>query len=176
MYSVCLKSPRTIVRDLEERELPRLLAWYNDAERFGYATGLDSPVSHEYLAEMYKKTASSDTEILAGIYTACNGTLVGVLKGRLITEGAPCVWISLLAIDPGCRGRGYARDAVGLLLTHLKEQCGIERAYLAIAEENQGALAFWSKLGFAEIRRMKTGLVLYGKPVRAVIMGKRIEA
>ena len=79
-----------------------------------------------------------DNEI-AGI--VCTGTY-----GHESKDGA-VVWIREVAVKPKYQGQGIGRILVSQALQYGK-QCGASRAFLAVDEENSGAIHLYESLGF----------------------------
>lgn len=65
-------------------------------------------------------------------------------------DGLP--WIGLLLVDARRRGRGLGRAVAEEVHQRLRER-GRPAVRLAVLENNESALAFWSALGYAEIDR-----------------------
>lgn len=85
------------------------------------------------------------------------------------------VWLSILAIKPAYRNKGYGGKAVELLLDCLKENVGVKEAYLAVVEENFKGRAFWARKGFEEIKRLENHAAPSGRVCNAVIMRRAVQ-
>lgn len=58
-------------------------------------------------------------------------------------------WVNYLAVNPGCRGRGYAREIMAQLELRLLEQ-GCPKLNLQIRATNQRMVDFYRALGYRE--------------------------
>ena len=75
-----------------------------------------------------------------------DGVLVGAaLCGHDGRRG----YIDRLAVHPSHRCQGIGRILTSRCLYHLMK-CGITKWYLFVPEDNQGAIAFWQKLGWQQ--------------------------
>jgi ribosomal protein S18 acetylase RimI-like enzyme len=109
-----------------------------DSERQarGLAAVLDSPLGHIAVA------------------TASDGSVVGMCSGQLVystAEGAASVWIEDVVVAEAWRGRGIGRALLGSVLDWAAAR-GATRAQLLADLDNQPALDFYRKLGWAETR------------------------
>jgi len=83
-------------------------------------------------------------------YRIPDGVLAGVVctglygKGQ---EGGPIVWIREVAVSPTHQGQGIGRHLVSQALLYGKQQ-GAHKAFLAVDEENLGAIHLYESLGF----------------------------
>ena len=76
------------------------------------------------------------------------GGVVGMVS--YVTEPDQSVYISGLAVDPACHGRGIGREA----MTHvLAEVQGAPRVYLLTHPENVAAVGLYTSLGFVRTGR-----------------------
>ena len=97
------------------------------------------------------------------VYRLPDGKIAGILctgtYGHDSKEG-PVVWIREVAVKPGYQGQGIGRKLVSQALQYGK-RCGATRAFLAVDEENTGAIHLYESLGFVasaepgEINMMK---------------------
>ena len=65
-------------------------------------------------------------------------------------------WVNYLAVDPAHRGRGHARALMDELERRLLAR-GCPKINLQVREENDAALAFYERLGFAVDRSVSLG-------------------
>ncbi len=61
-------------------------------------------------------------------------------------------WLSLVIFVKEMRRHGYGRRAFHLLLQSLKRYSVVKRLYVEVRGDNRGALSFWRRMGFAEIK------------------------
>jgi ribosomal protein S18 acetylase RimI-like enzyme len=111
-------------------------------------------------------------KLYVGCFDRANGKPVAVMD---LLRGYPnegCVWIGLLLVHTG-----YKRRGVGSVLTDAV--CGVVKAkgctsaQLGVVAGNDAALAFWTRCGFAELRKAKANIAGTEKDV--VVMEKRLD-
>ena len=81
------------------------------------------------------------------------------LLDRNPNDGHP--WIGLLMVDRELQGRGLGREAAGAAEELL---AGGPAVRAGVIPENEGALAFWQRLGYAEVER-RGGVIVIEAPV-----------
>ena len=57
-----------------------------------------------------------------------------------------------IVVSPQCRRKGYGQDICTSLLNHAIEY-GVQKAYLQVVADNEGAIALYKKMGFADMYR-----------------------
>lgn len=71
------------------------------------------------------------------------------MYGLFLDEGEyGRVWLDRFLISSENQGRGYGKQAVKILLKHLYNEYKYNKIYLSVYENNKGAIALYSKLGF----------------------------
>lgn len=174
MYSLNINSRVLYFRDLKISDLPHLLKWYNNVADFKFATGIDEPISFKEMTNKFFKSHASSMEFFVGIYKSSSMEMIGMLKGQLQHKSEDAGWISSIIIDPAFQGKGYGREAVNLLIKHLRENSTITSLYLSVAEQNIKGKIFWEKQSFREVKRINTGLGSKYKPQNIIIMYRKI--
>ena len=84
------------------------------------------------------------------VYRLADGKIAGILCTGTYgheSEAGPVAWIREVAVSPECQGRGIGRMLVSQALRYGK-RCGATRAFLAVDEENRGAIHLYESLGF----------------------------
>ncbi len=88
------------------------------------------------------------------VYRLPDGKIAGILctgtYNHESKDGA-VVWIREVAVKPGNQGQGIGRKLVSQALRYGK-RCGATRAFLAVDEENSGAIHLYESLGFVASR------------------------
>jgi RimJ/RimL family protein N-acetyltransferase len=81
------------------------------------------------------------------------------LLDRNPNDGHP--WIGLLMVDRGLQGRGLGREAAGAAEELL---AGGPAVRAGVIPANDGAVAFWQRLGYVEVER-RGGVIVIEAPV-----------
>ncbi len=79
-------------------------------------------------------------------------TLIGCADLIRAWPAPDCAWLGLLLFAEAHQGRGHGSAALALLLEMVRGW-GCTRLQLAAVASNPGALAFWRRMGFDEVRR-----------------------
>jgi GNAT superfamily N-acetyltransferase len=96
-----------------------------------------------------------------------DGRLAGTAT-LLVPHSAGCPWIGLLIVHGDAQGQGIGREAVLAIEDALAGERWAE-VRLGVLESTEGALAFWTSLGYAEIERASDAA---GRP--CTVLSKRI--
>ncbi len=126
------------IREATEADLPGL-------EEF-VAAYLD-----EFWARPYPPPSDSLDYLREGrvLVAELDGEAIGVAKGEL-REGLG--HISFVYLQADARGQGHGRELVRELTSFFRSE-GVEHVTANVEVSNEGALAFWRRLGFADYRR-----------------------
>ena len=153
------------LRALEPTDLENLYAWENDSSVWS-VSGTMAPFS-KFLLEEYLKTAHQD------IYTTKQLRLMIVLSvsdddGELDTEPRSIGCIDLFDFDPrnkkagvgiliadrADRGKGYAQEALHLLIDYGFNVLDLHQLYANVRVDNENSINLFKKLDF-EITGLK---------------------
>jgi len=90
---------------------------------------------------------SPEDKVLLGLYPREGGEIVGVVEliRDLRRRGDWC--LALLVMQPGWRGKGLGTRLVEALFAALRAEGG-ETICLVVQKQNEGALRFWTRMGF----------------------------
>jgi ribosomal protein S18 acetylase RimI-like enzyme len=113
----------------------------------------------ELAAEM---DADGDRKVFALVPRA--GPAVGVLDLYLHHPEPGVVHVGLLLFREACQGLGYGRETVGAL-EHAVARGGFSAIRASVGDENEGAAAFWERMGFESAGRLRDGVTVYEKRV-----------
>ncbi|WP_372443732.1 GNAT family N-acetyltransferase [Streptomyces adelaidensis] len=106
-------------------------------------------------AAMAVELANPDVEVLlAREDSRSGGPLLGVVitLARHPDPADPDPWIGLLLVAAGAHRQGYGRELAGLVEERFR-RAGRGAVRLAALDNNPGALAFWTSLGYEVIAR-----------------------
>ena len=90
-------------------------------------------------------------------------TVAGFILGRIVGSEAE---ILNLAVEQGFRRTGIATELVKTMLERC-EKSGCGRVFLEVRESNRGGIAFYERLGFAQVGRREG---YYREPVEAALV------
>ncbi|MFF3638780.1 GNAT family N-acetyltransferase [Streptomyces sp. NPDC002250] len=141
---------RTAGHDLPGPLLTELTALYASNRAFHALSGdfpdPDDVRSEQVAAALADELAQPDAEVLLA---RSEGRLVGVVitLARHPDPADPDPWIGLLMVDATEQGKGYGRRVAAAVEERFRA-AGRRAVRLAVLENNPGALAFWTALGY----------------------------
>lgn len=174
MYSLSISNYTLYFQDVEVVQLPKLLGWYLEFKDFKFAKGIDEYISIEVLENMLKKSMDSARSFFVGIYLKDSKEMIGMLKGQFSEKGDR-VWINSIIIDKFYQRKGYASEAIELLLQQIRQNGNTKALYLAVSENNKIGRGFWGKLSFNEIKRVRGCNTFNSVNQNMIIMYKQIN-
>jgi ribosomal protein S18 acetylase RimI-like enzyme len=109
----------------------------------------------------------SDAEVdpdrrLLLLWTRPGAVAAGVVDLQLHWPDPGAAHVRLLLLRESLHGRGLGREAAAGLEEALREQ-GFRALRLSVTGENDGARAFWERIGFAPVERLHAGDTLHEK-------------
>jgi len=66
-------------------------------------------------------------------------------------------WICRLMIDHTAQGKGYGKEAIGLILEEIKQMEGCDAIYLSTEPENEKAIKLYESFGFVKTGQINEG-------------------
>ena len=99
-----------------------------------------------------------DQKVIVGAFQ--EDQLVGLVDCLLSFPEQDTSMIGLLLVDSGCRGMGIGANLFQHVVDLSKEK-RMKRIRIGVMESNQGALKFWSRMGFVHVDTK--GPVTYGE-------------
>ena len=92
--------------------------------------------------------------------------IIGYIFGHTVLDEAE---IYRLVIAPPCRGQGYGRQMVSLVIDRLRQQ-GVKNLFLEVRQSNLPALSLYRKAGFQPTGRRRN---YYTSPLEDAIVMRR---
>lgn len=155
-----LSGSRVILRILEDRDATeRYAGWLNDPEVNRFLATKSATVTElrEYIA---KKHAQKDA-LFFGIYLKENDLIIGTVKLEPIELPKKRATIAVMIGEKTEWGKGYAGEAMKLLMDWCFDELGCEEVNLGVVAKNIAAIRAYEKLGFRETKR-DLGYIRYG--------------
>ena len=154
-----LDGRRIYLRPMTEKDATDVYtSWLNDPEVNKYLTTKSATVEElrEYIA---KKNMQADTKLF-GIFLKENSVHIGTVKLEPIDTPNKKATIGILIGDKNYWGKGYAGEAMQLLIKYCFENLHMEEVNLGVLAQNTAAMRAYEKLGFKEAKR-ELGVVHY---------------
>ncbi|MFA6450947.1 MAG: GNAT family protein, partial [bacterium] len=122
--------------------------------------------------KLWFKTASADpAKLVFAITVKRTGRHVGNISLHAITARNHNAALNIFIGDPADRGKGYAREAIMLLLGHCFDSLGMNRVYLTLHSENETALRLYKLCGMKKEGLLREHECYSGKYVDKIVMG-----
>jgi len=167
-----LRGEKVTLRAMTRDDLARLARFENDLG-FILAGGGDPPrpVPPERLQREFEREASDPPKDKTEFAIEAGGAFIGRCGLYAIDTTARH---AELGIGIGAKeywGRGYGREAVGLLLDYAFRLRNLHRVWLEVHALNERGIRAYGSCGFVEEGRMREHIYLDGRYVDNVIMG-----
>ena len=105
--------------------------------------------------------ADADRRLLI-LWPASGGAAAGLVDVQLHWPEPGAAHVRLLLLRESLHGRGLGREAAAGLEEALRQE-GFRALRLSVTGENEGARAFWERIGFAPVERLRAGDTLHEK-------------
>jgi [ribosomal protein S5]-alanine N-acetyltransferase len=148
LEAAVLRGVKSVLRPIEEDDLPLLWKWENDSELTYYLNAdRHRTMSMEEISRRYRQIRNDPTMELFIIETI-DGERIGMLGyDTLSVERRSCrVYIGIG--EKEYWSRGYGSDAMRALLAHHFVDLHLERVYLSVYDFNDRAIASYRKCGY----------------------------
>lgn len=146
------KGKQTILRPLEEEDIPRLQKWINDPDVNQYLMPY-RPLSRNDEEQWYQSLTDNDSTIMFAIDTLNDRDFIGTMgiheirwKDRVATTGA-------LIGEKQYWGKGYGTDAKMTLLHYAFQTLNLRKISTTVLDFNDRSLQYLKKTGHQEIGR-----------------------
>lgn len=154
-----LEGPRVRLRPVGPEDLKRTFAWYNDPEIVAPFDRFSVDTFDEFERSVHE--ATDDPTSLAPWFVVAlkEGDLPIGFVGHYIPHPVlEMIDVWYVLGDPAARGKGYASEAVGLLLTHLFDTTPLPRMGATVDVENRPSVALLERLGFTREGVLRSAL------------------
>ena len=167
-----LRGEKVTLRSVEREDLERLWRFWNDLD-VELAGGGDPPlpISLERMRARFDREARENDRNKTDFVIEADGACIGHCGLFDIDVAARHCELGITIGDREYWGRGYGREAIGLLLDYAFRVRNLRRVWLEVHAENERAIRAYKACGFVEEGRMREHIWLAGRYVDNVIMG-----
>jgi RimJ/RimL family protein N-acetyltransferase len=158
-----LEGTNVRLRGLVAKDYATVHAWYSDPELVAPHDRFSPDTFEEFVRSV--ETATNDPASLAprfAIEERRTGDLVGVVGHYTAHPVLEYLDVWYLLGNRAVRGRGYGREAVGLLVGHLFATRSIERVGASVDVENAASNRLVEGLGFRREGTLRSALFHHG--------------
>jgi RimJ/RimL family protein N-acetyltransferase len=167
-----LRGEKVTLRAVTRGDLPCLLDFANDLE-VELAGGGDPPMPRtlQRLEKDFEREVSDPPRDKTNFAIEAGGECIGTCGLFNIDWTARHAELGIGIGDKEYWGKGYGREAVGLLLDYAFRLRNLRRVWLEVHSANERAIRAYRSCGFVEEGRMREHVWLGGRYVDNVIMG-----
>jgi RimJ/RimL family protein N-acetyltransferase len=163
-----LKGQNVELRAIERDDLRTVLGWFNDPEVALPAGGDLRPMSFAQIEAQFDKELEEDA--LTRFAIVVGDTLIGWC-GLFDWDDALSLRMAITIGDKSYWGRGYGREALGLLVDYAFLHRNAHKVWLEVHANNERAIRSYRSVGFIEEGRIRDNVWLDGKYVDELVMG-----
>lgn len=164
------KGQYVLLRATTRDDMVRQWAFENDTELYFWDGGKPHPVSLEKMLSFFDQMIKEDSNDVS-FSIEVEGTYIGHCGLHTIDTTAHSCELGIEIGDSACRGRGYGRDTVKLLLNYAFRHMNMNRVWLNTHSENERAIRCYKACGFIEEGRLRQAVWIDGHYVDRVVMG-----
>lgn len=170
--AVFLEGERIALRTFTAEDVSAsYLEWMNDQAVTRYMDSGTFPVTRQDLVLFYETVAKASNQMLLAIILGSSGLHIGNIKIGPINWTHSKATIGIMIGDKGCWGKGYATEAVGLVVEHAFSSMNLNRLELGVCSENIGAIRSYEKAGFRIEGRFRKSGFYDGRFIDGIWMG-----
>lgn len=164
MHHPFLVGERIYLRGLEDEDLlGPYFQWLNDQESDKFTAHAIWPNSMRKMRAFIDRVGDSRTELVLAIVENKNDRHVGNIGLHDINWVHRCATMSILIGERDARGKGYGREAIGLLVQHAFQKMNLHRIQLGVRSDNEAAIRSYRAAGFKEEGFFRQALYSAGK-------------
>ena len=145
-----LLGERIMLREYQAEDYADIRSWVNDARTTRYLSSRFWPAqsttdTHEFLSRMMQSSHNAYNFVIADLET---GAYIGQLDMFRVDWRQRQGELGMVIGSEEMRGKGYGREALGLMQRFAFETLGMERLELEVHMDNAAALACYRSAGF----------------------------
>lgn len=167
------QTKRIRLREFETEDADLLLTWRSDAEAMRQLDLLEPPVSGSWIKTVIDRKAnqnSDDDSFRLVIEEASSKKALGTIAANGWDRRAGVLTYGLMIISEE-RHKGYATEAIGLVLRYFFEELRYQKATVTMYANNDIGIALHKKLGFTEEGKLRRMAFTKGEYVDVVVLG-----
>lgn len=163
MQSPFLVGKNVYLRPHVESDLPRWTEWFNDAEVTRYITHGYVPNTIELQRQRFESQGGNPSSLFLAIVAKSPEQLVGTLSLTSIQLIHRNAEISILLGERSSWGKGFAKEALSLLIEHAFLKLNLHKLFAGAIECNVTSVKLFEGLGFSREATLKEHFFHEGK-------------
>jgi RimJ/RimL family protein N-acetyltransferase len=164
-----LASDKLIIRPIEEADLKKIKLWKNDPEIKESLGGFSFGFSDKDILKWYKN-AKKEGYRWALVVKSNNKLIgfVGIYNVNYVNRNAE---FGILIGDKTAHGKGYATEAMRIIVDYCFNELNLNRIYLYVLANNVPAIKAYEKNGFCLEGKLRQHIYRAGKYIDNYVMG-----
>jgi len=146
-------------------------SWINDQQNDIYTSHAIFPHTHKTLLSYFNNTVLSENNLILAIIDKESDDHIGNIGLHKIDYINRCATLGILIGLPNYHNRGYATEALSLLVMHAFNRMNLHKIELGVHEDNKPAIKLYHKCGFVIEGIKKESVMRAGRYENIVIMG-----
>ncbi|WP_418450427.1 GNAT family N-acetyltransferase [Alistipes sp.] len=140
------------LRAVEPEDVETMYRWENDPEVWA-VSGTTTPFSRHMLVQFVEQQRLdlAQTRQLRLIVETTEGEPVGAIDLFDFDPWNGRAGVGILVHDKRHRGRGYAADALAVLIAYCRSTLGLHQLWCNVGADNTASLRLFRSAGFAEV-------------------------
>jgi len=160
------------LRSLEQDDLQNVYRWHNDSALYETLTSPFHPVSRQTVGDwIARKSQYSEREVNFAICLRGNSDHIGNIYLRDIDYINRTGFLGAFIGDAEHRGKGYASQALLLVVKYAFEVLGLNRLFMYVLCDNPAAVRHLQKCGFSIEGQMRQHVFKNGTFKDVHVMG-----
>jgi len=165
-----IEGGRLILRSLKASDNPLITKWINQPE-IAYFLGISTPISAAQQKRWFKSALADESKMIFAITLRRSGRHIGNIALQQISTRDRNAALNIFIGDPSDRRKGYAEEAMLLLLGYCFNKLGMHRVWLTLHSENKAALRLYESCGMKREGLLREHEHYSGNYVDKIIMG-----
>lgn len=166
-----LENERIILRALEPDDIDSLFLWENDRSNWRVSQTL-VPYSRHVLTAYINSVTDiyTDKQLRLVIVSKEDNSPLGTIDLFECDFKNKRAGIGVLIADPNNRNKGYASEALALIVEYCDEVLGMHQAYCNVLSDNHSSKALFEKFGFIQTGVKQDWIYHEGKYIDELVM------
>lgn len=163
MHPIFLKGKKIFLSPLaKEDDFSTYAQWINDQDTTLFMGSGRFPLSIDALREYVDEYNHSKDGMLLGIFSNASSKHVGNITLHQIDWRNQNAEMGIIIGDRNSRGKGYATEAIMLVVEHAFNKLGLHKLYAGMIKGNEASQCAFEKVGFKVEGTLKQHFYLNG--------------
>ncbi len=169
-----LKGKRVSLHALEPHQLSEdspYFSWLDDLSTDMHTERSRFPNNYERMMNYYNRACQNNELVLLGIFENKSGQHIGNVSLKDLNWFSRRGWLGYMIGDQEMRGRGYATDAVIMMMYYAFKKLNLNRIHTTITTTNLPSLKVAERVGFIQEGVFREHMILGDEPRDVIAFG-----